>query len=858
MAEENKKENGGMMKVAGFIVDKRNLIFLIFVILTVFSAVSRNWVEVENDLTFYLPDDSETKQGLTLMDDEFVTFGTAKVMLANITYDDAKTLSEKVSEIKGVQSLTFDDTAQHYANSSALFDITFDYPEDDEQCVKKLDEVKEALSGQDIFISSTIGQDDSVTIANEMKVIIVIVAIVVVSVLILTSETFAEVPVLIITFLSAAIINMGTNYMCGKISFISNSVTIVLQLALSVDYAIIYCNRFKVEHRTLSIRDAAVVALSKAIPEICASSLTTIGGLVAMMFMKFKIGGDMGLCLIKSIFFSLFSVFLLMPGLLILFGNAMDKTKHKSFVPKINFVGKWDYFSRFVVPPVFLVLVIVAYGFSSDCPYAYGMSSIETPLHNETQIAQQMIDDTFESTNMVALVVQGHDSEKEGKLLAELETYDEVDSTLGLANVEAMGGYMLTDRLTPRQFSELLDIDYEVAELLYGAYAVDGAAYGKIVGGLSNYSVALIDMFMFLYDEVQEGYVTLDDELMDTLDNAYIQMSAAKKQLRGENYDRMLVYLTLPESGDKTYEFLDKIHEIADKYYPDDTDDIYVVGNSTNEYDFKKSFAEDNVVVSVLSILIVLVVLLGTFKSVGMPILLIIVIQGSIWINFAVPTIIDSPLFFLSYLIVSSIQMGANIDYAIVISSRFLEVKDTMPKRDAIIDTLNFAFPTIITSGSMMAAAGILIGQMTSNAAIVGIGQSLGRGTIISIFIVMFILPQLLLIGERIIDKTSFSVKNPIPRHESTGRKVVVSGIVRGEIHGTINGVVNAVVDGDVDLSVISGNVRDADSGDTVSSAPQQITGSVVESTADETSADDTDDGNNDNNNDNGGEGGEE
>ena len=240
MAEENKKENGGMMKIAGFIVDKRNLIFLIFVILTVFSAVSRNWVEVENDLTFYLPDDSETKQGLTLMDDEFVTFGTAKVMLANITYDDAKTLSEKVSEIKGVQSLTFDDTAQHYANSSALFDITFDYPEDDEQCVKKLDEVKEALSGQDIFISSTIGQYDSVTIANEMKVIIVIVAIVVVSVLILTSETFAEVPVLIITFLSAAIINMGTNYMCGKISFISNSVTIVLQLALSVDYAIIY------------------------------------------------------------------------------------------------------------------------------------------------------------------------------------------------------------------------------------------------------------------------------------------------------------------------------------------------------------------------------------------------------------------------------------------------------------------------------------------------------------------------------------------------------------------------------------------------------------------------------------------
>lgn len=801
--KENQNENF-MMKVAEFIVDKRNLIVLIYVILIIFSAFSRSWVKVENDLTYYLPADAETKIGLEIMDDEFVTFGSARLMVANITYDDAKALADTISERPEVQSLSFDDSTEHYNDASALFDVTFNYPEEDEKAKKALDSLVADLSDYDVFVSSTLDEDLSETIAKEMQVIIVIVAFVVVTVLILTSQTYAEVPVLIITFLSAAILNMGTNFMLGKISFISNSVTIVLQLALSVDYAIIFCNRFKEEHETMPIRESVIVALSKSIVEILASSMTTIGGLVAMMFMQFKLGSDLGICLIKSIFFSLLSVFLLMPALLMMFGNAMDKTRHRSFIPEIPFVGKYAYATRFIMPPIFVLVIVGALYFSGQCPYAYGDSSIKTPKLNDNQIAQQMIDDTFDRVNMVALIVPGGDTDAEGKLLAELEEFDEVDYTLGLANVEAMDGYVLTDKLTPRQFSELVDLDYEVAELLYAAYAVNDESYGKIVGGLSSYSVPLMDMFMFLYDEVQDGYVNLDDDLMEMLDSAYIQMDAAKKQLKGENYDRMLVYLTLPTSGDETYSFLDTIRDTAEKYYPADST-VLVVGNSTNEYDFKKSFEVDNVVVTILSILIVLVVLLGTFKSVGMPLLLILVIQGSIWINFSFPTFTNKPLFFLSQLIVSSIQMGANIDYAIVISSRFMELKDTMPKKQAIIETMNFSFPTIITSGSMMAMAGILIGQMTSNTAIVGIGQSLGRGTIISIFLVMFMLPQILLLGEKVIDKTSFSVPKKVKRRNHHGR-VRVDGLVRGEINGEISGIVHALVDGEVNLTVISGD----------------------------------------------------
>ena len=738
-----------MLKLARFIVDKRNLVFLVVIIGLIFSVFSRSWVQVENDLTAYLPADSETRQALDVMDEQFTTFGTASVMVANLPLADAFDLQEKLEDVEGVQGVAFDETDEHYNNVSALFSVTFDYDEDDERCLDALERVKDSLAGYDLYVSTDLGNTQEETIDHEISVIMVYVAIVIVTVLLFTSETYGEVPVLILTFVVALVLNQGTNFMMGKISFISNSVTSILQLALSIDYAIIFCNRFKEEHRSLPLREAVIVALSKSIPEIGASSLTTIGGLVAMLFMQFKLGPDMALCLIKSILFALLSIlfallsaFVVMPGLLMLFGPLIDKTGHRSFVPKISFVGKFAYATRHVVPILFVALAVIGCRLSSDCPYAYGYGLISAPKLNETQIAENMIDDNFSTKNLMALVVPAGDYDKERAILDELEQYDEVDSTLGLSNVEAMGGYMLTDRLTPRQFSELTDLDYEVAEFLYGAYAANHENYGKIVGGLSTYSVPLIDMFLFLYDEVQQGYVTLDDELQSTLDDAYTQMTNAKLQLQSEQYSRMLIYSTLPVSGDETYAFTDTVTAIAQKYYPGEK--VYLAGDSTNEYEFEKSFAVDNKVVSIVSILIVMAVLLFTFNSAGMPVLLILVIQGCIWINFSFPTITGKYLFFLGYLIVSSIQMGANIDYAIVIASRFQETKAKMHHRDAIIETLNFAFPTIITSGSILSISGFLIGRMTSEPVIAGIGESLGRGTVISILMVMFALPQIL------------------------------------------------------------------------------------------------------------------
>ena len=813
MPENNQKAgNSFMTKLATFIVDKRNLFFLLTIIMLIFSAFSRNWVEVESELSAYLPADSETKQALDVMEEQFTTYGSAQIMIANISQSQAEELKDQIAGIKGVQGVEYDNTEDHYNNASALYDITFDYDESDNDCLISLDAIESALSSYDLYVSSDLGNPEQEAIDREVSIIMVYVAVIIVLVLLFTSQTYAEVPVLILTFVVAMILNLGTNFLLGKISFVSNSVTSILQLALSLDYAVIFCNRYKEEHLTLPIREAVIVALSKSILEIGASSLTTIGGLIAMMFMQFRIGSDMAVCLIKSILFALLSVFIVMPGLLMLFGPLMDRTEHRNFVPKIPFVGKFAYKTRHIVPILFFIAILVAFPLSQKCPYAYGESSLKTPVLNETQISQNMIRDNFSSTNMLAVMVPAGDYEKEAALLAELEQYDEVDSAMGIANVEAMDGYTLADQLTPREFAESAGLDYEAAKVIYAAYAADQEKYGQILGNLDGYEVPLIDMFLFVCDQVDSGVVTLDEEQTDMLNESYTQMTSAKKQLQGTDYSRMLVYLNLPESGEETYQFLDTIRETAQKYYPDEP--VYVAGNSTTEYDFQKAFARDNLVVSVVSILIVLVVLLFTFKSAGMPVLLILVIQGSIWINFSLPYILNQPLFFMSYLVVSSIQMGANIDYAIVVANRYQELKEQMDHRDAIIETMNFAFPTIITSGTILAVAGTLIGLMTSTASITGIGQNLGRGTIISILLVMFVLPQILLVGGKIVDMTAFEMPNVTKRHSGRGR-VKVDGMVRGEIRGIVSGTMHATVDGEVDLNLISGTASEENEDET-------------------------------------------
>ena len=797
--EEQKPKGSGMEKIATFIVDKRNLFFLLYAFALIFSIVATGWVKVENDITTYLPEDTETRQGLTVMNDNFVTYGTARVMVSNVTYETAENICSDLESIDGVTSVDFDDTTDHYKSASALFSVTFDGTTTDDISIHALHTIRDMLAGYDTYIDTEVGVDTSADLQSEMSVILVLAAIVIVLVLTLTSRSYAEVPVLIMTFGAAALLNMGTNFLCGTISFISNSVTVILQLALAIDYAIILCHRFTDERETRTARDACITALSKAIPEISASSLTTVSGLAALGFMEFKIGLDMALVLVKAILFSLLSVFTLMPGLLMLFSPLMDRTRHKKLLPNITPIGKFAVKTRRVVPPLFAILLVGAFILSNRCPFVYSYNNIETANMNERQAAYFKIQHTFGTTNMVALVVPSGNYDAEAKILEELDTRPEVKSTMGLANIEAMDGYTLTDSLNPRELSELVGMDYEVAQLLYSAYAIENDQYGEFVQGLDKYDVPLFDMLMFLKDQLDSHNISLDDMDEASLNDIFSQLDMAQKQLKSDRYSRMVVYLNLPEESDETFAFLTEMRNIVGKYYDGD---YYVVGNSTSSRDLSSSFVKDNLVISILSSLFVILVLLFTFQSAGLPILLIACILGSVWINFSFPTLANQPLYFLGYLIVQSIQMGANIDYAIVISSHYQELKATMTHKEAIVEALNASFPTILTSGTILSAAALLIGNISTNPVISILGTCLGRGTIISIVIVLGVLPATLVLSDSIINRTSFKMKGiELPTRTASGTMYVsghlrgqVSGVLDGEFTGTIRGDMHAIV----------------------------------------------------------------
>ncbi|MGN0981387.1 MAG: RND family transporter [Candidatus Limivicinus sp.] len=792
------KRGNFMERVAAVIVDKRNVFFLIFAAAAIFCAFSRNWVQICDDITAYLPDNTETRQGLDLMEQEFTTFGTAKVMVANITYERALELQHSLGQLEGVKSVDFDDTAKHYADASALFDVTFVGDNNDPRSEAGLERVKDYLSGYDLYLHSEVGNPLEAIIDQEMLVVDIIAVIIIVLVLLLTSRTYAEIPVLLITFGAAAILNMGTNYLMGEVSFVTNSIAIVMQLALAIDYAIILCHRYTEEREQMEPREAAITALSHAIPEISASSLTTISGLLALCLMEFKLGYDMGSVLIKAILLSMLSVFLLMPGLLVLFSGWIDKTHHRNFVPKINFLGKAVYATRFVMPVLFVALIASAFVFSHRANYVYSSNSVTAIRQNETQLARKQIEDTFQKSNMLAVIVPAGDYEKEEKLIADLKELPQVESVTGLADIDALDGYKLTSALTPREFSEVAGLDIEVAKLLYTGYAMNLSEYGQIATNLDNYRVPLLDMFSYLFEQRKEVVIDLDQETEELLDDLEEQLHDARLQLMSEDYSRMVVMLNLPTEGEESYQYLDIIHGIAARYY----DEYYVVGDTTSCSDLRSSFEKDNLIISILTVLFVVIVLIFTFKSAGLPLLLIAIIQGSIWSNFSIPYLKGSNLFFMTYLIVSSIQMGANIDYAIVISSRYMELKEKLPLKQAMTETLNLAFPTIITSGSMMALAGMAIGLLTSNEIISGIGVYIGTGTTISIFLVMCVLPQILLTGDIIIRKTSFTI-NRGGLVQSRSGLIRIDGRVRGqmngfidaEVHGYFRGELNARVD---------------------------------------------------------------
>lgn len=775
MQKKLSKISHGLKKIPEGIVKLKWVFLVLFVALSIFGAVMIPRTKINYDLTGYLPAHCDSSTALELLKKEFDDKGMAYVMVKDVTPEKAGEIKTRLEQVEGVATVTYVES-MNYKNNSALYTVTL---KDYDSTAGAFDAVKgviDALSDEKAYLSGQSAFSYYTKLETEQSIMKLGIAIVVIILLVMlfTSKTYFELIVLILVFGAAMAINMGTNFLfVNGISYIANLVALVLQLALSLDYSIILLHRYMEERDNgEDAKTATVTALTKGLPEILSSSLTTVAGLAALMLMTLSIGAEIGLSLAKGIVVSMATVIFFMPALLVIFDKPIQKTRHKSFVPNVTKPARAIVKARKVIVPAFLLIAIlagVAQGFNK---YSFNYNSgslIVAP--------KKVIEETgFGTLNSLVVVVPKGDAEKERQLVKYVESFDLIDKsqTTALATInvysfidadssETSETLYLTDEVSKKDIGNLIDkipsdagvnplIIKPIIESWFDDYVKNYLPEGTKP---SKAKVRLIDLLDFAVREKFDAisrFIGDDPEKLAYLEQVK-QISFAKANLESENYSRITFNINGGVEDDDVFELVKTLKSGVSDFY----EERYITGESVVCYEMSEYFMKDNLMVCLFTDLFILVILLITFRNISLPIILILAIQGGIFINFAIPFLSKTSISFIGYLIISAIQMGATIDYAIVLTNRYRGIrKDFTDRYDAMAAATNAVFPTILTSGVILTATGFVM-SMLSSGVVAQLGLLLGVGTLTSIIIVLFVLPSLLLVTEKVVDKTDFS-----------------------------------------------------------------------------------------------------
>ena len=676
------------------VVKHKKLIVIVFLACSLVLALCKQLVSVNYDMNSYLPSDTASTVSLEVMEDEFAGgVPNARVMVSNVTVSEAIEMKEKIMTIDGVDDVTWlddsvdittplevvdkDIVSNYYVDNNALFSVTIN----DDKEIEAVNAIRD-LIGEDNSMSgsavNTVVATESTT--KEIGKIVMIAVPFAFLVLILTTTSWFEPIVLLLSMGIAILLNAGSNIIFGEISFVTNAAGSILQLAVSLDYSVFLLHRYKEikKDENLEPEEAMVQALSKSTGSILSSGLTTVIGFLALAVMKFKIGPDLGLALAKGISISLITVFIFSPGLILYCNKLIEKTEHISFMPSFDGFGR---LVRKVMIPfaiIFAMIIVPSYLASINNSYYYGSSRIfgeETKLGQDTK----KIEDIFgKSSNYVLMVPKG-DFESEEKLSNELKDINEVSSIISY--VDTAGSEIPTEYLDSDTLSKLIS----------------------------------------------------------------------------DNYSRMIITVKADLEGKETFNIVENVRSTAEKYYPGS---YYLAGESVSTYDLMDTVTQDMVLVNLLAIGAVFIVLAITMKSISVPIILVLAIETAIWFNLSLPYYMDTPLFYIAYLIISSIQLGATVDYAILMTERYLDFRNVFDKKESVVKTISVSMVSILTSGTVMTVVGFLLWKMTSHGLLSQLGMLLGKGTLCSLFIVVFVVPGLLYVFDKLVVKRKNEIES--------------------------------------------------------------------------------------------------
>lgn len=652
-------------------------IMILFIVCAVVGAFLRQEVKVNYDMNSYLPESSLSTQAINVMEKEFDgAIPNARVAIKNVDYAQALEYKEKIEKIKGVQSVTWLDdknvmnmplkmldtqtVEEYYKDNVALYTVTIeeDHINDAVFNIRKLIGDKNAMTGS--AVSTAIATQSTL---SEIKKIASIAILIVLLILIITTRSWIEPFIILIGIGVAVMINAGSNLIFGEISFVTNAAGNILQLAVSLDYSVFLIHRFEEIRKSESDpKEAMKQALCQSTSSILSSGLTTVIGFLALLFMRFGIGPDLGQALAKGIGISLLTVFTFMPGVILLTYPWLEKTKHKSFLPSFKKFG--EFVSKITIgcAVIFCALIIPSYYFSNHNQYYYGSSHIfevGTQYGNDTQFIEKKfgIKDTY------VLMVPNTSEKKERKLCEELQDQKQV---LSITSLSTLLGPGVPVEIIPESLSS---------------------------------------------------------------------------QLRSDHYGRIVLSVNEEYEGDETFAFVQKVRKIAKKYYGDQ---YYLAGQGVSTYDLMDTITSDMVKVNLVAIGAVFVILALTMRSIKLPLILVITIETAIWINMTIPYLQNQPLFYIAYLIISSVQLGATVDYAILFTDRYTENRKTLSKKESIVQTITQTTGSMLTSGIALTIVGFLLGCISTHGVLSQLGYLLGKGTICSLIAVLFVLPGLL------------------------------------------------------------------------------------------------------------------
>ena len=677
-----------------YIIDKilkyKKTVISIFALLVVFSILMTPMVRVNYDMVDYLPEDSKSTISLNLMQEQFdKSPSNVRVMLKNIDIVEVLKYKNLISEIDGVKEINWlDDSVNinqplsmideellnsYYKDKNALIDVVVDEGNGLQATIEKINSVvgdKGVVSGQAV----TLAYAQSSTSEEVSKIIMFIIPLIILILMISTSSWFEPVLFLLTVGISI-LINMGTNIFLGEISFITQSTSAILQLAVSMDYAIFLLHKFAdFREEGLDIKDAMANAMKKSFSSIFASGLTTILGFLALTLMRFKVGPDLGIVLAKGIVFSLASVMLLLPVITIYTYKIIDKTHHKSFMPSFN---KFSKFSMKIGPVVLIVValsVVPSYLAQSKNHFTYGASSMASDDESDVGKAIIETDNIFGKSNQLVFMIPAND------VASEKEIVDKLYEINGVSNV---------------------------------------ISYSNMVG-----------------NEIPKGFVPSED----------------LSSLVSDKYSRMIITLSADEESKIAFDAIESIRNLGYEYFGED---CYLAGNSASAYDIKETVTSDNVITTIGSIIAIGLVIMFTYKSLALPIILLFAIESSIWINLSYTYFSAGSIAYIGYMVISAVQLGATVDYAILFANSYLENRKLFNKYNSAINTLKSSTGTVLTSASIMCISGLALGIISSNSVIAQLGILMGRGAALSATLVLFFLPTVFILCDKLIEKTT-------------------------------------------------------------------------------------------------------